>query len=997
MTDARRTDLNYGHFGEPVYDVVNQKWNFARTTYDALQLQSLGESQTLIPAQLLSADRKIGQNAAQRGRNVNQLVQTYPEVAPSSGLLSSLAETSEIIQETTAGFDPTISELLAFGRALHPRHHRKDLSSVPVIAFPGGPAGQLVRVVQLVPETVGWDGESNIKIKNENIQSRVQGLWSANGSRIQQLQFARSDCEHTEWLAVRYGGATSILRITLKDEEISQPHNIFHLPAIEDAEFRIELEHVVTLTARRSGGIPHADICFNPWNPSEIAVVDQSSRWSIWRIQNVNAATGVWKLAPGLSGQLDEPLSARTRNPMDSERRHDGWGAVKWISNGAGLIVCNRRNIACFELRDPPFQSPLMADLSLEKPKVWILNIQQALGNLDHVFVATTSRIFWMRLNLRYSKKKRGIQVNSNILLGWRHFRNEADVSLSMQIADLGSRVLLILHSCVTGLQTVFTLELGKSPLQFPLSVCDPYPFPTTSSKHTTPSNSLSLVLTALPHDNHSVRNDHKPHSVSQADDRGYYKYMTLNRDLSLQQLFLVTGSSTLRHPLDAPQSLSRQRARKSSHKVQEDFIVPDETPDVNSHHLRRKKALNFGVGSFQETLTEKDGEVPVLDNQRTINLEWLTDYINASSGTPFEEALKLIPSKISERMEAAVPGIVSLEELLDRATAVIDVEDDSVALEDLVNTLEDRLAAGHKNLKALSEDLDPRVRLGVGSLPLGDSLARTYDALVKSWILSLPAISPSQVRTRIGRMVRSIAGELQLADCGLRLQSKDEQREEGSRRVVHNGRATFTLAVRSAPGFSHGSRQSKEKSVQRASGGAISSPISEYQDYMPAANLPTPEPTPSVHSQASSFTPRAIEDPAIKRLQSLACVTSHPSLSPAMMDVLNHWTVGQNPDNYDWESSKAAFEHVNQHEEIQEEARFKKRQRKNRLPKEQPENAATPSSQLYPPRMTASQVERPSDLQYSSQPTLATGSQPQPGRFGSRKLVKKDKRPGFR
>lgn len=406
------------------------------------QLQSLGESRVLLPAQLANLDENNGQNAAQRGQNIKQLVQAYPELAPGSGLLSSLAETSELVQETTAGYDPTISELLAFGRALHPQHHRNDPKTVPVVAVPGGPAGQLVRVVQLVPEIVGWEGKSSIGLKNESFSSRVQGLWSGNGSRIQQLHFARSDCEPTEWLAVRYGGATSILRPILREKEMSQLHHFSHLPGIEDVEFRLELEHIVTLTTRYSGGTPHADICFNPWNPSEFAIVDRSSCWSVWRIQSVNGTTGVWKLASGLSGQLEEPLSDGTQQPVNGEPKHDGWGAVKWISNGAGLVVCNRRTIACFELRDPPRQSPVIADLGLKKLNIWILHAEQNVSNPDYFFIATSSRILWVHLTLGYSKKKRRPQLSANLLLAWPHFRNEMDPSLSMQIANLDSSIL---------------------------------------------------------------------------------------------------------------------------------------------------------------------------------------------------------------------------------------------------------------------------------------------------------------------------------------------------------------------------------------------------------------------------------------------------------------------------------------------------------------------------------------------------------------------------
>lgn len=381
--------------------------------------------------------RHADQTAIQRNSQVEKLVRAYPEFAPGSGLLSSLAEISEITQDTTAGYDPAISELLAFGRALHPHHHRDDPKTVPVVAIPGGPVRELVRVVLLIPEVVGWKGESSIKLKDEAIQLRVQGLWSSNGSGIQQLQFAESNGEPIEWLAVRHGGATSILRVILRDTEVPTLFRIPRPPDIEETvEFRIELEHIVTLTTQRSGGIPHADVCFNPQNPFEFAVTDQSSRWSIWRIQCVNGKTSVWTLAAGLSGQLKEQPFDGLKISARSEPRYDGWGVVKWISNGASIMVCNRRSIVYFELQDPPRYSSVPS-LGLEKSKDWILGVTQAPMSPNYIFVATSSHIFWLHLTQERPEKKKKPHINAKILLTWTHFRNELDSSLSMQIIDL--------------------------------------------------------------------------------------------------------------------------------------------------------------------------------------------------------------------------------------------------------------------------------------------------------------------------------------------------------------------------------------------------------------------------------------------------------------------------------------------------------------------------------------------------------------------------------
>lgn len=57
MTDARPTDLNYGHFGEPIYDVDGQKWNFVRNSQDGTSASiTAGLSQINRSAQCLSSE-----------------------------------------------------------------------------------------------------------------------------------------------------------------------------------------------------------------------------------------------------------------------------------------------------------------------------------------------------------------------------------------------------------------------------------------------------------------------------------------------------------------------------------------------------------------------------------------------------------------------------------------------------------------------------------------------------------------------------------------------------------------------------------------------------------------------------------------------------------------------------------------------------------------------------------------------------------------------------
>lgn len=401
------------------------------------QLQRLGGSRLLIPPQLSSVSEDASQTAARRNRGIEQLVQAYPEFAPSSGLLPSLAEESEAIQKSTSDYDPAVSDVLAVGRAYHPLHHRRNANTTSVLALPGGAAGELVRVIQLVPDIIGWEEEPNIKLQDDRFHSRIQGLWYGNGSRIQQLQFAKLNGEPTEWLAVRYGGITSILRIILREGEVPTLYNIPHHPAIEaDVELRLKLEHIATLSLQRSGGIPHADVCFNPRNSWQFAIVDQSSQWSTWSIRSINKKIGTWTVEAGKLGDIAEDLSDDTELVTGRKRQLDGWGAVRWVGDGC-LLICNRTRITCHKLSNPPSQLP-MPGLGLRKTKSRILDVREAPNNPEHLFVVTSSRIFWIHLTLEHTEMEDQPRLKVEILLTWVHFRNELDASLSVQVVELG-------------------------------------------------------------------------------------------------------------------------------------------------------------------------------------------------------------------------------------------------------------------------------------------------------------------------------------------------------------------------------------------------------------------------------------------------------------------------------------------------------------------------------------------------------------------------------
>ncbi|KAL8734076.1 MAG: hypothetical protein Q9181_003341 [Wetmoreana brouardii] len=922
----------------------------------APELRVLGQPQVLLPPQKPSLDDETSRLASQRRKCINQLVRTYHELAPSSALLPPLEEKSEAVTKVTSGNDPAFSDQLAFGRAFHPGQSRQRAKRVPVIAVAGGVARELVRIIQLVPEDFGWDGDPYVKLGIDVFQPRVQGIWSGSGSPVQQLRFAESNGEPTEWLAVRYSGATSILRVVLRENEVPNLYKVYPPPTTgADVEFRFELQHIVTLAAERSGGPSHADVCFNPQDPSEFAVVNQSSHWSIWRIKNVFKKTKVWTLEAGPSGRLAEDAHNVGQDRVDDGLRHDGWGVVRWISDEAGLLICNRRDMVAIGLQDPSPQLPLL-DHVLRKTTDWIVDVRQGPSDAEHFFLVTTSRIFWIHLAVEYGDGLGRPQLNAKILLAWTHFRGQAD-----------------------------------------RTTCD----------QRAPSTSSGLYLALVPHEVHGHQVAEGVDLASQADDFGFIRCLTVDGNLGVHECLLARLPSGLRPPLDAPRSLGRPRAPRSSSRIQDDFIVPNGLLYDYAGDFCAEKTHCPNPKATVERLSVQGARIlPSPEYQWTLNLEWLTDRINTMPSALLHEALELVQEKISDISELGVPGIMLLGELIDQEAAVGDIDQDSEALDGLLRKIQDGQTGSQLHFADLQQKYISNSRLSLTSLPSilhsgpGSSLISTHDALVTTWITSLTETVPSQIRSKIERMIRGVAAQLQLAgyDFGPRL--KVDQSEQRLERLPSERQATFTLPVREAPTFAVDSRRVRAKALEQASmQPTTSSQISEDVGFVPPVSLPTPEPTPSLRSQGLQSGLSEHEDAVLQRLRAVTNVTSQPPLPPALMGILSHWSVGQNPDDYDWERRKADFERSDKPDDGEEAAaQAKKRRRIERQLKRQSQSTGGFSSQPMPFRPAASQGDPATYTQHSSQQTPMTVSQPQPGRHGTRITAKKPKknRPGF-
>lgn len=436
MTEPRRADLTYGQLGEVVYDIGNQEWRFARRPGLVRQILPVGESTvTIKPCTEISFPQSI-RSAVERVRDIKELTGAYPELVPSISLLPHLTLTSEAIIIATSTHDPAVSQLLVFGKAADLDNQRSGARTISIAAIASGEAGEAVRLVRLSHDYLRWPDHRSIGLKTQTLAGGDQGWWIGKGSPIQQLCFAEAEGEPSTWLAIRYAGATTILRPLLR--RLPVPATFLNGPGSSRKCFpssRIDANPILSLPVGLTGGAPHADVSFNPFYQRQFAIVDQCGQWTIWNIEGQHRRRHLWHATAGPKGQIravSDDDAVKPGAPADAT--HDGWGAILWAASINTVVVADRRTLATFYVKARPqrLATPIpYGDMDGD----WILDLKRSPLDDSQLFVVTSSRVLCLRIR-RFDPIEDGkdIEIGAEILYSTRHFRDQEDTSLRLQL-----------------------------------------------------------------------------------------------------------------------------------------------------------------------------------------------------------------------------------------------------------------------------------------------------------------------------------------------------------------------------------------------------------------------------------------------------------------------------------------------------------------------------------------------------------------------------------
>jgi hypothetical protein len=311
-------------------------------------------------------------------------------------LLPDLAGISEAVEEASDRHDPAKGNLLAFGIITDELAKRQ----VEVAAFPTGPSGSNLRIVQVQNHRRGWHEYDGAYLRVPTIYGEA-AMWQGPGVAIQSIVFATPLESGDSCLAVRLITETLIFRPVLRK---SRPPG--------DSRMDVNLLHSIGLDQIQNS--PPADVAFNPWYPRQFAVLSQVGGWTAWELEGKRTER---------MKQLCATRASRGQENAIQRLSNYGWGRIIF-SSASTVAVCTRNRVAFFEVAQRGPIELLELGIGLDSLGQ-ILDMVAVPSQPEHIIVISTVHIMVYHIEII-----RNEDVVANKVAMIRHFRNSDDISL---------------------------------------------------------------------------------------------------------------------------------------------------------------------------------------------------------------------------------------------------------------------------------------------------------------------------------------------------------------------------------------------------------------------------------------------------------------------------------------------------------------------------------------------------------------------------------------
>ncbi|KAI9653896.1 MAG: hypothetical protein M1829_001122 [Trizodia sp. TS-e1964] len=888
MTDRNVTDLSYGHFGDASYDTKAKAWHFSRHVGRRFELQPL-TSLYCIPG---SVDQEIGDFKDQLSdihKSTSHLALRYPDVAPSIPILPAMARTSFLAEKLASRIDPLVTSRLATGKASVTDGKRITIRTVDILAVVGGNLGHSMKLIRLIPERKGWDEHKGIRLEIPKICLKDQVCWQSTAGSIRQLCFSENQSSSFSYLAARLADSTIIFRPYYHDIPTRSSQNL-HTEKLS----RLDPNIIATISLESTGGDPHTHLSFNPWNSRMLAILDQSGSWSIWELlgrkvkgQHV-LLKNIGHMLAGSQKNTDLPLS-----------KSDGWGRILWVADSDTITLFNRREMLILDLATGTPAKLKAPDLGLARTSRWILDAVRSPSNQGHIFVVTSSQLFWIEIICR----KELPTLGGVILMSWSHYRSGEDISLCLEVCESKEDLILLLYSQIVNLVTVFQCLQNSD--QLPESISDPYTFENLlgaakagtvdwQSHHKTVS---TLIFQPLQYVGSASRPASGPGLLFQDQGIQFFQIFTLYNDLGVQH------------------SLYSRRGSEVSTTQQENLKIlpPNQTLNVVKSGIL---GSGYAEDGFVISDLENDSDVmhQLLDSKpsgqdppdpwTTIDLGWVYDAIFRPDATrprdigpegnegECKENQENFEESLDEFKEVVIkdfvrrPGVEVSRTLAEIYTGTCFSREIADASDKLLGLIEYLKKSNEPQIE-VTKLICPKMGIFSREIETSEnyvSFAMVYEYLMRLYVAPLPHNTPANVRMSQERIIRTVAAQLALASIGVT--------SPGILKSSGGGRPILLP-----------SRAKKDQSPEHIID-SISDTPSKYES-------PAPSLAPSISTKADEE-----DDPVIGRLQVYAEVSARIPSNATVDRILSQWEVGEDPDSFEWGAEVDSSEEPSSDEE---------------------------------------------------------------------------------
>ncbi|KAK5132644.1 hypothetical protein LTR08_008766 [Meristemomyces frigidus] len=839
-----------------------------------------------------------------------------------------------------------------------------------VAAFPCGALGNELRIAQLCTQRQGWDDSKSVWIEVPVIHGE-EVTWRCGGPPIQQVRFAKVLERTDNFLAVRMTTWTVILRPFLREKAVNgsfssrlDPNPGFQLPIFT------------------TGGLPHADVAFNPWYVRQFGVVDQAGRWSVWEMEGRKTTTAQCVSKGWI---YDNPRGSATAVA-------DGWARLTWICNPSFIAVSTRKRLALFSVAA---QVPRLPHLILdsEATNAWILDVVPVLSHPSYLCVLTPEQILVYTVTSHDSD-----ELLTKLVFSLKHYRNPDDMTAYLRIQEHDEGFSLLLRSCIGPVVTSFALRIEENG---GVVASD-------STSLSLPNDITGLHFASVAFGKNARYDTGNGTAVSYRDnDISFRNLLYLRTDLALLQRLYVSSPS-VRTGADTvlPSWKAQLPPRSSTRLPRERFVIGDsEEDDEHAEHDRIRPTATYVQRRQKRAAIERGTE-------RTIIFEFTAQAVE-DEGQQGTESIDHLLDIAVETWQQQYPGRHmpprTLCELVQSELTIGDIGEASSRLQGLVLVVPDKMHEQEDD--ALTDRVGTRPVLHHVTTPLHPtvkpqeadaSLSAIYDGMVSDWITPLGPNVLDRTRLAKEQLVRRAAAEVALASHVIRMENVDQQPPLESQ---ESQRQTWELPVRN----------------DMPSSSQIPPHPSQYVDFSSQLHssqsaLPTPSNSATNSLATGSSHPSTLAPASITRLSKYTTFSkpTTSALPRALRSVLSHWTPGEDPAAYDWLSSsrretRRAEDEVDEQTMTEKERARMQRRAEKHLRRQRKEAAVSQaaqfaSSQALEIAVSASQ----SQIKNESQPTgvvassqsfglggMPSASQVVPGRFGGRPPKKKRKQ-GF-